>query len=69
MNSLLPTIDLEIMRNNYYIITIILGKNDLVVINKRHIITDWIMSNKHVISGVKWAIITVLIGNNVVMTM
>ena len=40
MNSLLPTIDLEIMRNNYYIITIILGKNDLVVINKRHIITD-----------------------------
>ena len=60
-DPLLPIIDLVIMGNNRSIITVIIGNNDLVIIDNNDVITYVIMSNNV-------DIITVITGNNVIIS-
>ena len=45
MNSLLPIIDLVIIGNNEFIITVIIGNNGIVIIGNNDVITDVIICN------------------------
>ena len=51
MDPLLPIIDLAIMDINGSIITIIIGSNDLVIIDNNVVITDVIIINNRAISA------------------
>ena len=45
MNSLLPIIDLVMIGNNEFIITVIIGNNGMVIIGNNDVITDVIIGN------------------------
>ena len=57
MDPLLPIIDLVKMGNNGFIITVIIGNHDLVIVGNNDVITDVIMSNN-------WVITDVIMSNN-----
>ena len=45
MNSLIPIIDLVIIGNNEFIITVSIGNNDIVILGNNDVITDVIIGN------------------------
>ena len=45
MNSLIPIIDLVIIGNNEFIITVIIGNNGMVMIGNNDVITELIIGN------------------------
>ena len=45
MNSLIPIIDLVIIGNNEFVITLLIGNNDIVILGNNDVITDVIIGN------------------------
>ena len=72
MNPFLPITDLVMTIDNDSIITIIIGNNELGIIDNNDVITYAIMSNNSIITYIimsnNEAITTILICNNVVIT-